>query len=194
MQGFFLEIFEGAVFAHGDNQIWHQLALADIAFDSLRLDIYTAYKLHLRDHTLGFFLPVEDIHQLIVCGIHRPVDQGVRLFSFGIELCLGGLLSAGSHGQLTGPILLQFKQSMQRLRHIVLAGVVHKVKDHKAFLSLKEPHTAAQLLGIEHLGHGRTSHEQHLGLRTVPTLIEQITGTEHLNLTAHELILKLLAF
>src|SRR5699024_8271866 len=47
LQGFFLEIFEGAVFAHGDDQIWHQLALADIAFDSLRLDIYTAYKLHL---------------------------------------------------------------------------------------------------------------------------------------------------
>ena len=71
---------------------------------------------------------------------------------------------------------------MHGVRHIVLAGIVHEVKHHQALLAGGQPHSAAQLLGIEYSGHGRTGHEQHLGSRAVPTFVEQIAGTQHLDL------------
>ncbi|CAN4045645.1 DUF4177 domain-containing protein, partial [Dysosmobacter welbionis] len=36
--------------------------------------------------------------------------------------------------------------------------------------------------GIEHLGHGGPGHEQHFRGRTVPALVEQVTGAQHLGL------------
>ena len=43
-------------------------------------------------------------------------------------------------------------------------------------------YTAAQLLGVEHLGHGGPGHEQHLGSWAVPAFVEQVTGAQYLGL------------
>ena len=52
--------------------------------------------------------------------------------------------------------------------------------------------STAQLLDVEDAGHGGPGHEQHLNLRTVPALVQEIAGAEHLDLPADEPILKLL--
>ena len=71
---------------------------------------------------------------------------------------------------------------MHGVGHVVLAGVVYEVEHHQAFLAGEQPHTAAQLLGVEHLGHGRPGHKQHFGSRAVPALVEQVTGAQYLGL------------
>ena len=41
-----------------------------------------------------------------------------------------------------------------------MAGVVYEFKHHQALLAEEQPHAAAQLLGIAHLGHGGPGQEQ----------------------------------
>ena len=167
---------------HGHHQIRYQQTIPDIPLDGLRLHIHPPDKLYLGDHAGGFLLPVEDVYQLVVQGIHRPVDEGVRAFSLVIKSLLGGFLPFGAQHQGAGLVLLQPEQPVHGVGHIVLAGVVHEIKHHQALLTGGQPHAAAQLLGIEHLGHGRSSHKQHLGGRAVPALVEQIAGAQHLDL------------
>ena len=69
---------------------------------------------------------------------------------------------------------------MHGVGHIVLAGVVHKVKHHQALLAGGQPHASAQLLGIGHLRHGGAGHEQNFRGWTVPALVEQVAGAQHL--------------
>ena len=95
---------------------------------------------------------------------------------------------------MTRLVLLQLEQSVKRLRHIVLAGVVHEIKDHQALFSFIETHTSAKLLRIKHFRHGRTSHEQNLYLRAVPAFVEQFTCAKHLNFSINKLVLKFFAF
>ena len=79
---------------------------------------------------------------------------------------------------------------MQGVGRIVLAGIVHEVEDHQALLAIIQPHATTQLLGIQHLGHGGPGHEQYLDLRAVPALVQQIAGTQYLDLPVHELFLE----
>ena len=100
-------------------------------------------------------------------------------------------MSARCHGQLTGLVLLQLEQPVEGLGRVVLAGIVHEVEDHQALLALVQPHPPAQLLGVEHLGHGRPGHEQHLDFWAVPALVKQVAGAQHLDIPVDELILEL---
>ena len=99
------EILEGPVLAHGHHQVGYQQAIPDIPLDGLCLHIYPADELHLGDHPGGLLLPVEDVHQLVVQGIHRPVDEGIRALAPVVEPLFGGFLSLGAQHQGTGLIL-----------------------------------------------------------------------------------------
>lgn len=50
--------------------------------------------------------------------------------------------------------------------------------------------STAQLLGVEDAGHGGRGHKQHLDLRAVPALVQEIAGAEHLDLLADKSVLK----
>ena len=91
---------------HGHHQIRYQQAIPDIPFNGLRLHIHPPDKLHLGDHTGGLLLPVEDVYQLIVQGIHWPVNEGIRAFSLFIKPLLGGFLPFGAQHQGAGLVLL----------------------------------------------------------------------------------------
>ena len=65
---------------------------------------------HLGDHPGGLVLPVEDVHQLVVGGIHRPVDEGFRLFPFGVEGGLGGLFCGGGNDLFPWAIFLSLNR------------------------------------------------------------------------------------
>ena len=182
LESFLLEIFKGPVLTHRHHQIGHQQAIPDIPLDGLGLHIHPADELHLRDHPGGLLLPVEDIHQLVVQGIHRPVDEGVRAFAPVVEALLGGFLPLGAQHQGAGLVLLQPEQPVHGVGHVVLAGIVHEVEHHQAFLAGGQPHAAARLLGIEYFGHGGPGHEQHFSGWAVPALVEQVAGAQHLGL------------
>ncbi len=173
--------------AYRYDEVRYDHPLTDIPLDRLGLHVYAADELHLRHHTGGFLLPVEDIHQLIIHGVHRPVDERIGLFAACVQVLFGGLLPLWSQHHGAGAIILEAKQTVKGLWHIVLAGIVHEVEHHQAILTLIKPHSAPKLLGIKYLGHGRSRHEQHLGLGTVPAFVEQVTGAQNLDLAALKL-------
>ena len=92
--------------AHGYHQIRHQQTVPDIPLNGLRLHIHPADKLHLGDHSGGFLLPVEDVHQLVVQCVHRPVDEGIRAFALVIKPLFSGFLLFGAQHQSAGLVLL----------------------------------------------------------------------------------------
>ena len=182
LECFLFEIFESPVLAHGHHQVGHQQTVPDISLDGLRLYIHPADKLHLGDHAGGLILPVEDVHQFVVQGVHRPVDECIRALAAVVKALLSSLLLLGAQHQRTGLVVFQPEQPVHGVGHVVLAGVVYKVEHHQTFLTGEQPHTAAQLLGVEHLGHGGPGHEQHLGSWAVPAFVEQVTGAQYLGL------------
>ena len=151
LEGFLLEILEGPVLAHGHDQIRHKLALPDVPLNGLGLHIHPAHIFHLGDHPGSLFLPVEDVHQLIIGGVHRIIDHGVRLLSLAIQIGLRLALAFLANHGAARMILLQLEQPVQRVGHIILAGVVHEVKNHQMILALCRAHPAAKLLRIQHL-------------------------------------------
>ena len=178
-KGVFFEIVEGAVRAHGHNQVGHELPFPQVALDGLGLHVHPANKFHLGDHAGGFFLPIEEVDEFIIQRIHRPVDEGVGPFAAGVEPFLGGFLPFWSHNEGAGLVVFQAKETVHGIGHVVLAGVVDEVEHHEAFFPRRQAHAAAQLLGIEHFGHGRPRHEEHLGGRAVPAFVEQVAGAQH---------------
>ena len=123
------------MFTHGHHQIRYQQAIPDIPLNGLRLHIHPADKLHLGYHAGGFLLPVEDVHQLVVQGVHRPVDEGIRALALVVEPLFGGFLLLGSQHQCAGLVLLQPEQPVHGVGHVVLAGIVHEIKHHQAFFA-----------------------------------------------------------
>ena len=93
------EVFEGPVITHGHHQIRYQQAIPDIPLNGLRLHIYPTDELHLGDHPGSFFLPVKNIHQLVVQSVHRPVDEGIRALTLVIKPLFGGFLLFGAQHQ-----------------------------------------------------------------------------------------------
>ena len=116
--------------AHGYDQIRHQFSLTHIALNGLGLHIHPAHELHLRNHPGSFFLPVEDIHQLVISGIHGIVDNRVRLFALAVQIIFRLALALLADHRAARMILVQLKQAVQRIGHIVLAGIVHEVEHH----------------------------------------------------------------
>ena len=121
--------------AHGYHQIRHQQTVPDIPLNGLRLHIHPADELHLGDHPCSFFLPVEDVHQLVIQGVHRPVEEGVRALAPVVEALLGSFLPLGAQHQSAGLVLLQPEQTVHGVGHVVLAGIVHEIKHHQALLA-----------------------------------------------------------
>ena len=123
LQGFLFEILKGSVFDHGYHQIGYQQTVPDIPLDGLRLYVHPAAELHLGDHAGGFLLPVEDVHQLIVQGIHQPpVNDGLQALAPVIEALFGGLLLLGAQHQGAGLVLLQSEQLVHGVEYLRYSG------------------------------------------------------------------------
>ena len=137
--------------AHGHDQIRHQLSFPHITLDGLGLHIHSAYKLHLRNHPGGLFLPVEDIDQLVIGGIHGIVDDRVRLLAFAIQIVLCLALPLLANHRAARVVLVQFEQAVQRIGHIVLAGIIHEIENHQIIFVFRRAHAAAKLLRVQHL-------------------------------------------
>lgn len=186
LKGVFLEIVEGAVRAHGHNEVGHELPFPQVALDGLGLHVHPANKFHLGDHAGGFFLPVEEVDEFIIQRIHRPVDEGVGPFAAGVESFLGGFLPLWGDDEGARLVIFQAKEAVHGIGHVVLAGVVDEIEHHEAFFPRRQAHAAAQLLGIEHFGHGWPRHEEHLGGWAVPTFVEQVASAQHLEAARFE--------
>ena len=186
LQRLLFEILEGAVLAHGYHQIRQDHALADVALDSLALHVYAPHELHLRQHPGGLLLPVEQVDQLVIRGVHGIIHQRARPLAPGVQALLRRLLRYRRGHQSAGVIVLQPEKPVQRIGHVVLAGVVHEVEHHQAVLAVRQAHAAPQLLGVKHLRHRGPRHEQHLGLRTVPALVQQVACAQHQQLLLRE--------
>ena len=72
---------------------------------------------------------------------------------------------------------------MQTVGHIEHIGVVHKVNHQQILFPRAAACATAKLLQIDCFGHGRACHEQHRGMRTIPALIQQVTGTKNIRRT-----------
>ena len=63
------------------------------------------------------------------------------------------------------------------------AVIVHHIDDVQRFLARKGPGAPAQLLGVEHLGHGGPGHDDHGCPGGIPAFIEQGAGGQELDAT-----------
>ena len=73
---------------------------------------------------------------------------------------------------------------VKRIRHVEQVGVVHKVENHQEFFPWGFPHTSAELLQVNGLGHRRSCHEQHFRVRGIPSLVQQVAGAEYRNIAS----------
>ena len=148
---FFFEVLEYSMFAHRNYQVGNYFPFSDITLDCFGLHINTADKLHLRDHTCGFFLPVEDIDSFVVSCIYREINDRFGLVPTGIQSIIDHHLLTCSKHQFTRFIVFQFEQAVQRIRHIILTCIIHKIKNYQALFAICKAHSSAELLGIQHL-------------------------------------------
>ena len=88
------------------DHIGNDLALTDIAFNGFGLHVHAADKLHLRQHSRRFVLPVEYVNRFIIRRADGIVDQRFRLFSSAVQLVILLHLLFGSKDALSGMIFL----------------------------------------------------------------------------------------
>lgn len=69
---------------------------------------------------------------------------------------------------------------MQTVGHIEHIGVVYKINHQQVIFSRTAAGASPKLLHIDCFRHCGPCHEQHCGMRTIPALIQQVTGTKNI--------------
>ena len=187
-----VEVFEAAVLADGDLHVGDDFALFDIALDGLALGADRAGQLELRHHVLRLILPVEEVHGLKVRGVDGIIDEGIGLFAFPEHLVIPADTALRAQHHAARMIVRDVEEAVQGIGTVEEVGVVHEVKDHEEVLPLAGAHAAAELLHVDGLGHGGAGHEEHLGVRAVPALVQEIAGAEDRDLAGFVLLQDLL--
>ena len=72
---------------------------------------------------------------------------------------------------------------MQTVWHIEHIGVVYKINHQQVIFSRTAAGASPKLLHIDCFRHCGSCHEQHCGMRTIPALIQQVTGTKNIRRT-----------
>ena len=72
---------------------------------------------------------------------------------------------------------------MQTVGHIEHIGVVYKINHQQVIFSRTAAGASPKLLHIDCFRHCGPCHEQHCGMRTIPALIQQVTGTKNIRRT-----------
>lgn len=72
---------------------------------------------------------------------------------------------------------------MQTVGHIEHIGVVYKINHQQVIFSRIAAGASPKLLHIDCFRHCGSCHEQHCGMRTIPALIQQVTGTKNIRRT-----------
>jgi len=180
---FFAEIVEHPLVAKRDRKIRLDFSILDITIYRFGLYIHHPDELDLRDHILDAVLPVEKVDDLIVRHIDRHIQPCFGLFTLEQYILIQLALVLRRQHIRHGLIFCNVQHPMQTVGHIEHIGVVHKVNHQQILFPRAAACATVKLLQIDCFGHGRACHEQHRGMRTIPALIQQVTGTKNIRRT-----------
>ena len=87
----------------------------------------------------------------------------------------------GQH-ERAGFVLWDVQDAVKAERLVVSRRVVNEVEDNETLLPGGLTRAAADLLKVDYLREGRTGHQEHLDVRAVPALVQQVACAEHAEL------------